>query len=75
VDHPFLVVLYTDGLSEAHTGSDLFGTERLPNLVRALSGVPLEGQAAGLVEEATRYAGGMLRDDVVVVLIRPASAP
>ena len=72
VDHPFLVVLYTDGLSEARTGPTLFGTERFPALVRGLIDAPLGAQAGLLVEEARRYAGGLLKDDVVVVLIRPA---
>lgn len=74
VDGPFLVVLYTDGLSEARTGPVLFGTERLPQLALELADRPLQGQADQLIREARSYAGGELKDDVVVVLIRPTTS-
>ena len=65
------LVLYTDGLFEAHPpGGALFGEVGLSAAVRAVAGEPLAGAAARLVEAARAHAGGLLADDVVVMVVR-----
>jgi serine phosphatase RsbU (regulator of sigma subunit) len=64
------LVLFTDGLSEARSGTDMFGTVRLEAAARALAVAPLQGSADRLVAEARAFSGGHLADDVVVMLVR-----
>ena len=64
-----VLLLFTDGLSEARTDGGLFWDE-LPAAAARLAGRPLAGEAARLVDEARRFAGGRLRDDTAVVLVR-----
>ncbi|MCZ7661627.1 MAG: SpoIIE family protein phosphatase [Thermoleophilia bacterium] len=64
------LILYSDGLYEARSGSSLYGIDRLGAAARALACAPLEGAAERLVSEARDYAGGRLADDVVVLLVR-----
>jgi serine phosphatase RsbU (regulator of sigma subunit) len=64
------VVLYTDGVVESRRDGELYGTERLDALLaqeRTLA--PLE-LAQAVTEDARRYAGGELTDDLAVVVIR-----
>jgi serine phosphatase RsbU (regulator of sigma subunit) len=64
------VVLYTDGVVEARRDGELYGTERLDALLsreRALSPREL---ARTVTEDARRYSGGELTDDLAVVVIR-----
>ena len=68
-----ILLLYTDGLSEARCGLALFGQEELPARARSLLQRPFVGEAERLVESAQHYSEGELRDDVVVVLIRLSS--
>lgn len=68
-----VLLLYTDGLSEARRGIALFGQEELPARARALLQRPFIGEAERLVESAQHYSQGELRDDVVVVLLRLSS--
>ena len=67
-----VLLLYTDGLSEARCGDSLFGQEELPARVGTLLQRPFVGEAERLVESAQQYGRGELRDDVVVVLLRLA---
>jgi serine phosphatase RsbU (regulator of sigma subunit) len=63
------VVLYTDGVVESRRDGELYGTERLDALLaqeRTLA--PLE-LAQAVTEDARRYAGGELTDDLAVVVI------
>jgi serine phosphatase RsbU (regulator of sigma subunit) len=64
------LVLYTDGVVEARRGGELYGTERLDELLVRHRELP-PGEVARLVtEDARRYAGGELSDDLAVVVIQ-----
>lgn len=67
-----LLLLYTDGLSEAGlTRQDLLGTAGLSRLLAALpADVSVQRQAETLVHAVSDYAGGLFRDDVAVLTLR-----
>ena len=65
-----LLVLYTDGISEARTsGKHLFGTNRIKEYIRNNRWLPEKEIASGLLEESTAFAGGSLQDDAAIVVI------
>jgi serine phosphatase RsbU (regulator of sigma subunit) len=64
------LILFTDGLYEARSGTHMFGTLRLEAAARAVAVTPLHGSADRLVAEARAFSGGHLADDVVVMLVR-----
>ncbi len=65
-----VLLLYTDGLSEARRGGTLFGSEELPAQASTVLGRPFVGEAERLVESAQHFSQGELRDDTVVVLLK-----
>jgi serine phosphatase RsbU (regulator of sigma subunit) len=65
-----VLILYTDGLSEARREYDLFGTTALPAEAETLLLRPFAGEAARLMEAATTFSQGNLRDDTVVMLLK-----
>ncbi|MHB1324138.1 MAG: chemotaxis protein CheB [Coriobacteriia bacterium] len=67
-----LLVLYTDGVTEARKEGEMFGEERLVGFVRSM-----ETQRPGKVpqtifDEVLRFAGGELSDDVAIVSLARA---
>jgi serine phosphatase RsbU (regulator of sigma subunit) len=64
------LVLYTDGVVEARRDGDLYGTERLDALLVEHRGLPPHQLARRVAEDARRWAGGELTDDLAVVVIR-----
>lgn len=64
-----LVLLYTDGLTEARRGDELFGTWRvMERLARDASG-PASGLVHALIEEARAFSDKPL-DDITIVALR-----
>ncbi|MCL5291802.1 MAG: SpoIIE family protein phosphatase [Actinobacteria bacterium] len=68
---PGYLVLYTDGLTEARRGPDLFGEER----IRLAMGKSY-GQSAGKVADiiarsALEFARGKIEDDLAVIALHP----
>ena len=63
------LVLYTDGVTEARRGSELFGEERLLDVVAGLRGRSAQEVAEGVRDAALAFAG-RLRDDLQVVVLR-----
>jgi serine phosphatase RsbU (regulator of sigma subunit) len=66
------VVLYTDGVVEARRGGELFGTERLDELLASRRGLAPQELAEAVLDECRAYAGGELGDDCAVVVVRRA---
>jgi len=64
------LVLYTDGLTEARSDSDLFGEERLLELVRSFGPSGAAQLAAGIVGRTMEFTGGRLQDDLAVIALR-----
>jgi len=65
-----LLLLYTDGLAEARSGEELFGEERVANMLRRDPGVPPETLCKTLLEAARDFATEPMTDDVAILAIR-----
>lgn len=64
-----VLVLCTDGVTEARRGVELFGDERLLESVGALHGTPLADLPQALLDRVLEYSGGALRDDCVILCV------
>lgn len=65
-----LVLLYTDGLSEARDGLRAeYGDCRVMASVVARLDTPYDSLVAGVVDEARRFAEGVLEDDLTVLAL------
>ena len=65
------LVLYTDGVTEARRGDEMFGERRLIEAVSSLRGRSAQEVAEGVRDAALAFAG-RLRDDLQVVVLRLA---
>jgi sigma-B regulation protein RsbU (phosphoserine phosphatase) len=65
-----VVLLYTDGLSEARQGEQLFGEERIAAMLRRDPGEDLTTMCKGLLEAARDFASAPLTDDIAILAIR-----
>lgn len=63
-------VAYTDGLTEAGSRRDMFGDERVREIVASMREAPPRAIVDQLLDDARRHAGGRLTDDVAVLAIR-----
>jgi sigma-B regulation protein RsbU (phosphoserine phosphatase) len=70
-----MLFLYTDGLTEARQGANLYGEDRLFGLLQRLVHVPPAVVVRRAVEEATAFGGGRLSDDVAVLAVRLEELP
>ncbi|MDQ4054735.1 MAG: SpoIIE family protein phosphatase [Actinomycetota bacterium] len=69
---------FTDGLVEARRGCDMFGSERVAELLRRHGHLPLDELAAGIVDAVRAFHGDQLVDDLAILLVRstgPDSPP
>jgi serine phosphatase RsbU (regulator of sigma subunit) len=64
------IVLYTDGVVEARSGGELYGTDRLDALLARVRDRAPSELARAVTEDARTFAGGELSDDLAVVAIR-----
>jgi serine phosphatase RsbU (regulator of sigma subunit) len=64
------IVLYTDGVIEARRDGELYGAERLDELLAQQRELPADELARAVTEDCRSFAGGELVDDLAVVVIR-----
>jgi serine phosphatase RsbU (regulator of sigma subunit)/sulfopyruvate decarboxylase TPP-binding subunit len=64
------LVLYTDGVVEARTNGELYGTERLEALLARRQDLPAGALARAVIADCRAFAGEELADDCAVVVIR-----
>jgi serine phosphatase RsbU (regulator of sigma subunit) len=64
------VVLYTDGVIESRRDRELFGMQRMDDLLAANAAQPAQVLADELLAACRDYAGGDLPDDCAIVVIR-----
>ncbi len=64
------VVLYTDGVIEARREGELFGVERLDEILAATCGQPAQAIADSVVAACRAFGGGELDDDCAIVVIK-----
>jgi len=66
-----LLVMYTDGLTEARSPSgEVFGTQRLLDAVATCADEPAENLPESLFLSAFSFCEGRLADDVAIVALR-----
>jgi sigma-B regulation protein RsbU (phosphoserine phosphatase) len=65
-----VVVLYTDGVTEARRDGAFFDDERLVAAIGRLEGTGAQEMADGLVAEVLDFQRGDARDDIAVVVLR-----
>ncbi len=65
-----LLLLYTDGLAEARSGDQLFGEDRVANMLRRDPGVAPDVLCKSLLEAARDFATEPMTDDVAILAIR-----
>jgi phosphoserine phosphatase RsbU/P len=64
------VTMFTDGVTEARRGSELFGDDRLHAVLAAHRSDPAAAVAAAVVDEVLAFQAGVARDDIAVVVLR-----
>jgi len=64
------MIMYTDGLTEARAGYNLFGEERIGQHLRRDPGQDLNVMCKDLLEAARDFADAPLNDDVAILAIR-----
>jgi serine phosphatase RsbU (regulator of sigma subunit) len=65
-----LLLMYTDGLIEARAGEQLFGDERVAQILRRDPGQQAEVLCKSLLEAARDFSADPLGDDVAILAIR-----
>jgi phosphoserine phosphatase RsbU/P len=68
-----MVVLYTDGVTEAHEGEAFFGETGIAGVLAASAGRPAQAVADAIVAAALAFQHGPARDDIAVVVVREPS--
>jgi serine phosphatase RsbU (regulator of sigma subunit)/uncharacterized protein YigA (DUF484 family) len=66
------VVLYTDGVIESRRGGELFGVERLDDVLSSSATLSAQQIAEAVLAASRGFAGGGLPDDCAVVVIKRA---
>ena len=72
LDPDDLLFLYTDGLTEARRGRELFGEERLFDLLRREKGRLPAGAVSDVIDEVLEFTDGHLSDDLALLAVRRA---
>ena len=70
LDSGDLVLLYTDGLSEARAGDQMFGEERIANAIRRDPGAEPDVLVKALLEAARDFAREPITDDIAILALR-----
>jgi serine phosphatase RsbU (regulator of sigma subunit) len=65
-----LLFLYTDGLTEAHRGVELYGEARLFDLLSASRHESASEVVAEVMDDVLSFAAGHLRDDLAILAVR-----
>lgn len=68
-----MLVVYTDGITEARRDRELFGEGRLVSTLAKLRRASVRRMPERLVAAVLKFAGGSLRDDTVIVCLERTS--
>jgi serine phosphatase RsbU (regulator of sigma subunit) len=69
LDRGDMMVLYTDGVTEARSVDGFYGADRLARLLASSTAVSADALADELLDDVVAFAGGPLRDDVAVLVL------
>jgi serine phosphatase RsbU (regulator of sigma subunit) len=64
-----MLVLVTDGVTEARSGRRLLGEDGLTKMLWGLREVPVADLPRQLLDSVIDFTGGRLRDDVVILCL------
>jgi phosphoserine phosphatase RsbU/P len=64
------LVLFTDGVTEARRGGELFGEARLRELVAGYDGPDAAGLVQRILDEVMELQQGFPADDIAIVVVR-----
>ena len=70
-----VLVLYTDGITEARRDGEFFGDDRVARLIADAGDLSAQELADALVATAVEFQGGTTRDDIAVLVIRGLDDP
>ncbi|HEX2152433.1 MAG TPA: GAF domain-containing SpoIIE family protein phosphatase [Acidimicrobiia bacterium] len=65
-----VLFLYTDGVTESRRGSELFGRERLTEVLVSMDGSPAAAVAEAVEESVLQFCGHRTRDDIALLVLR-----
>jgi sigma-B regulation protein RsbU (phosphoserine phosphatase) len=65
-----VLVLYTDGVTEARRGTEFYGDDALRRVVRGARGGDAEGIATAVLDDVMTFQSGVARDDIALVVVR-----
>ncbi len=65
-----VIIMFTDGLTEARRDGDFFGEQRVRDFVKKNKHLSLNQLLRGLIKEANNFAQKKLSDDVLIVGIK-----
>lgn len=68
-----LLMVFTDGLTEARAAGELFGDRRMGEVLGGLAGAGAERVAATIENAVRAFSPGPLRDDMALVVVRAGS--
>jgi serine phosphatase RsbU (regulator of sigma subunit) len=66
------MILFTDGVTEArsHVNRELYGDERLSQLIAGLAELTAARMATAIVKSARAFSGGVITDDTAVLVVK-----
>ena len=70
-----LLLLYTDGITDARRGTEVFGEERLSRSVTRMSPLEVEAIPGMLLADALSFSGDRLQDDVALLAVSYLGRP
>ncbi len=65
-----VLALFTDGVTEARTEYDMLGSEGVETVIAAHAGDSAQAIADAVLGRAREFSGGVLRDDVAIVVVK-----
>ncbi|HZD60197.1 MAG TPA: MEDS domain-containing protein [Anaerolineae bacterium] len=69
LDRGDILILYTDGITEARNHGALYGEKRLVKLIDSLEPIPAQEVPQTILDDVTTYAGGKLVDDMALLAV------
>lgn len=72
LDDSAVLVAYTDGVSEARRDGEMFGPERIAEVVGRAAEETVDTVLDRLVEAATEFGGTPNQDDIAAIAVRPS---
>lgn len=70
-----ILVVYTDGITEARKNAEFYGEERLIELIERSAQVGAENICNHIFNEVNDFSGGNLSDDIAILAVSPISIP